>query len=1035
LIATASGLLGAAIVALLLATVDHPAPAALPAQTAAGEARLDLIGQIGGEPSDVAVADDIAYMSVGMHVWAVDVSDPTAPRLMAQSKIFPGYVGQVRATGDGLLAVSYPLDSAESAQVTLLGPAQGGVLPELGRASLDTRDVWDLEVDGTRAVFRGDRGLTYLDVAKPAQLQIQALPALLPPTGTGISGIIFVGGLLYEFVYLTDQPAGRLQVLDLADPSQPQLVGQADIGGRQPVIDDDVLYAIQVEGQSPPRFEVIDVADPRKPRLLSQTPIMTEAANLVGMGVEAGYATFVNRFGEILVYDLADPLNPRRIATVKRGSLLEFAVGAGNRLFIVGDAAIAGRAGLAILDRSEPDTLPVLGRLDVPPIQISGLAIVDDTLFVAGRHPIQVDHGALWALDISTPSRPVPLDTLQIPVAHSKLARDGQTLFASSRDTGLNVVDIADPAHLRLRGIAPEGTEGMVVEAGNGYVYVRCCQDRQLLPIDVHDLDHPIALPPTDFWNSPTGDFDGLRLSGDYLIGARGDLVTIDIREPRQPRLVRRDDFGQRPYGVADVDADGTRAVAAVTSTVRIFDTATLSGMHEIGAINLSRDVDKVALSGDIVMALTSGSILTAIDIAQPSTPRVLATAQLPHFENLGGAGDLGDIAIAGDVLAVAGFQGAGVFIVRLTRPEPMTPSPTPPPTPTRGARRVFLPTILNAGFVTRRTGELEPLGHWDGAVGALAMDGDTMLAIRSVASSMPNKAQLVTLDFSDPAAPVELGASEAFPAARLPDPTTLVAAGGYAYLPRGDDGLAVIDVRDVRRPHVVASLFAGDDCYGLSLAGGYGYLYGYGDVRVLDMANPAAPYQVGVIPSPLTGDTSAVVTSVAVHEKLAWVGYYLNSLTLPGLMAWDIANPAHPRPVASALPGVGVADIVLHGQRAYVSSATDQPGRPLTHGLVVLDVSDPTHLIELGHRLDDHLSVIQRIEAIDEDTLLLGPWGAYVWDVSHPRLPRELTRIAADGSLTDLMVAGDRVYMAGAGLAADHEGPGIAAYRWTTRP
>ena len=39
-----------------------------------------------------------------------------------------------------------------------------------------------------------------------------------------------------------------------------------------------------------------------------------------------------------------------------------------------------------------------------------------------------------------------------------------------------------------------------------------------------------------------------------------------------------------------------------------------------------------------------------------------------------------------------------------------------------------------------------------------VAMDGDTLLAIRSVASSTPNKAQLVTLDFSDQAAPAELG-------------------------------------------------------------------------------------------------------------------------------------------------------------------------------------------------------------------------------------------------------------------------------------
>ncbi len=153
------------------------------------------------------------------------------------------------------------------------------------------------------------------------------------------------------------------------------------------------------------------------------------------------------------------------------------------------------------------------------------------------------------------------------------------------------------------------------------------------------------------------------------------------------------------------------------------------------------------------------------------------------------------------------------------------------------------------------------------------------------------------------------------------------------------------LDVRDVRHTRIVARLFDDNDWRGLTLAGRNGYLFGnHGDVSVLDLADPAAPRLIGVMPYPVGSDGQGQVQAVAVSGSLALVAYISDGLSEPGLAAWDVSDPAHPRLLSQTFHGIGVAAIALDGDGhlAYISPAQDQPvGRPLTPGVVVLDVSD----------------------------------------------------------------------------------------------
>ncbi len=196
-----------------------------------------------------------------------------------------GDVAYVQNAGERVVVVS-AWRGDESWRLTVLGSPSGDTLPILGQATIDAGgEIWELVADGPRVVLRGDGGLVFVDVAQPAELRPQALPVPLPPVATGITGVVFVEHLLYVFMSPADQPAGLLRVLDLADPSQPGIVGEASISGSLPSVGGDTLLAMgPAASPSGLGLQVIDVANPLAPRLQSTASITDDIAYVTQRG-------------------------------------------------------------------------------------------------------------------------------------------------------------------------------------------------------------------------------------------------------------------------------------------------------------------------------------------------------------------------------------------------------------------------------------------------------------------------------------------------------------------------------------------------------------------------------------------------------------------------------------------------------------------------------------------------------------------------------------------------------------------------------
>jgi hypothetical protein len=226
----------------------------------------------------------------------------------------------------------------------------------------------------------------------------------------------------------------------------------------------------------------------------------------------------------------------------------------------------------------------------------------------------------------------------------------------------------------------------------------------------------------------------------------------------------------------------------------------------------------------------------------------------------------------------------------------------------------------------------------------------------------------LFVMDASDPANLVKVGQCST----RNNTPMSLIVEGNYAYV--GDAAwLDVIDVSDPTSPSMVGNCFIGW-VTGLTKSGNYVYTCTWTlGLHVVDVSNPADPFETGVAPTPTRSVTVAVkgdyayvadetsgmrVIDVSDKENPAEVfrydslgacegvdidGNYLYLTEGPALGVFDISTPDAPvRIGACDLAGYASGIDETPDGLAYISAASS--------GVRVIDVRTPTVPVEVGY-------------------------------------------------------------------------------------
>ncbi len=245
-------------------------------------------------------------------------------------------------------------------------------------------------------------------------------------------------------------------------------------------------------------------------------------------------------------------------------------------------------------------------------------------------------------------------------------------------------------------------------------------------------------------------------------------------------------------------------------------------------------------------------------------------------------------------------------------------------------------------------------------------------------------------------------------------DAVDIFVTNGLAFLARGTNGLAVLDVTNPAAPQLLGTLATTDNIVKLAEAGGL--VYAAADdagLQIISVANPCQPVLVGTY-------TANAAEDVTVRSNLTYVADGAG-----GLLILDTGNPAAPVLAGSFVSNFYAEHVRLMGNLAVLTSDDREGG-----GLIVVDVSDPARPVELGGELVEigNLEVSgQTVFGIETLSYITMNWPYVYLDVisltnaAQPALvgsfdgaPPSANLFSAGVVVSDVRVANNLVFLAG---------------------
>ncbi len=488
---------------------------------------------------------------------------------------------------------------------------------ELHRLNLGA-PIWRMSLEGNRllAAERMTESMHILDISDPSAPVQQGVwrdPGRAPFAITSEGNLAFIAAV----------PFG-LQVLDLADPGDPQLIGELRIEHLNFAWDiqqanDRVYFSADHLG-----VYIIDVSDPTMP---VQVGHYQASGSVRGVEIDGDHL-FVGVLGSgIHVLDVSDPqqIGELEVLTVS-GNM--------NRLQRVGSQLYASSSdGLAIIDLSVPGS-PGYGSLDS----------AQNDFRVRGQRIYTIQTGGLTSglptsglrvWDSQAPGAPALSAEVTIDDAYTDaVTLLGDVAVTAARQAGLIAYDISEPAVLtELSRIRPERTPGRLASR-DAIVYVAGSSRVQL--IDYTDPSSPQQLPSIEFGGNASAD---VAVLGDRLYVSRisDGYAIVDISTPASPvvlQILHPDPDGESPTPgtsplITRLGFAGQRGVAmSGQGQFWALDASNPSAPIPGSLLDLGATPKAIAIAGDYAYVALGASGLAVVDIADIQQPELLTIWQ-----------------------------------------------------------------------------------------------------------------------------------------------------------------------------------------------------------------------------------------------------------------------------------------------------------------------------------------------------------------------------------------------------------------------
>lgn len=517
-------------------------------------------------PGAPLVVDDVVYVDAGA-LHAIDISDPTRPRVLARHELphaTEGHVQRILRAGDFVYIGSRGFRPDRVDIYQMLGPGQleyrSSYEPE-GASALEK----GMATDGRYLYLASDDGVGIYDLEDPLRPrptgQIVACPALSGPAQPERFWDVRVdAGRLY--VACRD----GIQITDIRDPERPRSLGVAIDGyfywtshsfPVQVAIHGDFLYA---SGFGSVGLAMWDISDPAAPALRAEyfehcgrgTDFKCWAGG-VAADDDRVYLAYHGLMGLPAVPPEDAPLAPDWV--LFGAGTVSALLPQGKRLVAVGAEPPVSAWDISGLLAGDAEARPprLTHTYWDPPIasHVAPAAAVDgDLVYVISIAGQPSGDATLLVLRLEPEGQTRLVGTAALPGVTAPADVGGAYPIAELRGSILGIVsggavilvDVADPGHPLVVGRASRpGSGGVLQLAATAEGFVATCDRGVIWLADVSDPANPVV---RDLWRTNDELIAGAYHDGLAFLVRRyeGHLFALDLRDERTPLSYARED-------------------------------------------------------------------------------------------------------------------------------------------------------------------------------------------------------------------------------------------------------------------------------------------------------------------------------------------------------------------------------------------------------------------------------------------------------------------------------------------------------------
>jgi len=497
---------------------------------------------------------------------------------------------------------------------------------------------------------------------------------------------------------------------------------------------------------------------------------------------------------------------------------------------------------------------------------------------------------AIFAVDVSDPSNPQTIGVFRGQAGiMTRASLRGDYLVVADESVGLLVVDVSNPADMRLAGLYRTPNHGG--EASNGFISAVHISDQLVVAahinrgLTVFDISRP-GEPVIASELETDGFIPDLAHHGDYIFAAgdRGLMVYrivngIELREAAEVN---------RWFRTTGIEIEGSHAY--LTSHVwgehfdfrgrtDVIDISSPEEPELVGSLDLANSPLGLAKKDSFLYALTDAGTIDCIDVKDREHPAIVNTID------------------EGGVIANATIKGDLAYIIN--NHEGLS--------------------ILN---VSDPSAPRELDSYPEAGASAVVVD-------HSYAYLASDASGLTILDVSDPS-DIQMVSS----IRSSSRPVDLAIEDGYVYLLTEWEGLEVFDVLDPESPCKVGEYRLESEASAIDVENSIIYIAYYDGLLALDAFDPTAPRYFSSI-------QLGILDDVVVDGYTAYVVSWQDSEPYDGLTAVDLSDPMHPDAIGGIDLGNHLTGLALEGNYIYAADGLN--------GIHIVDISDARNPLEVA--------------------------------------------------------------------------------------